>query len=416
MSDKENMQCSFCGKARENVDKLIAGPDGVYICDECVILSYGVVTANAPSESDSDGCKTPHEIKEYLDQYIVGHSRAKQVLSVAAYNHYKRINSDTGDPDLAIDKSNVLLLGNTGTGKTLFAKTLARCLNVPFAITDSTTITEAGYMGEDVDSLIERLLATADGDVEKAQRGIIYIDEIDKKAKRSGPNNTKDVSGEGVQQALLQLLEGSILKVKTPAGSKRDTVEFDTRNVLFILGGAFVGLDEIISQRLKKNTTIGFTSEFIDSDITDLNHSALPADIIKFGLIPELVGRTPIIVSLDRLTRDNMRAILTQAKNSTVEQNKRLLAMDGIELELGEEYMNQVAEQAVGLKLGARALKSLIENSLISIMFRAPDLRKQGVAKVRMDCYPTDSSCYPTLIYDNGKTETDINYHIEGEK
>lgn len=417
MTEKKNLSCSFCGKNREAVDKLIAGPS-VYICNECITLSYNIIVNEKPTASEDElsleNLPIPTDIKAHLDQYIVGHENAKELFSVSAYNHYKRIFYPE-DEDLIIEKSNILLVGPTGTGKTLFAKTLAKKLNVPFAIADATTLTEAGYVGEDVESVIERLLSLADYDVELAQRGIVYIDEVDKKARRSESNvATRDVSGEGVQQALLRLIEGTTIKVKLGNSKKYtdDFVEFDTSNVLFILGGAFVGIEKVIEKRLKKSSSIGFGATVIDGDSKNkLLASVLPEDIIEYGLIPELVGRLPILISLENLTEEQLKLVLT-VKNNPVDQVKALLEIDKLELEFKEKFYADVAKIAIKQKLGARSIKSVVEYSVMNIMFRAPELQKKGVVKVVYDNYPIALDKSPTLVYSDGTEQKDTEYKI----
>lgn len=417
MTEKKNLSCSFCGKNRESVDKLIAGPS-VYICNECITLSYNIIVNEKPTVAEDElsleNLPAPIEIKNHLDQYIVGHENAKELFSVSAYNHYKRIFYPEDD-DIEIEKSNILLVGPTGTGKTLFAKTLAKKLNVPFAIADATTLTEAGYVGEDVESVIERLLSLADYDIELAQRGIVYIDEVDKKARRSETNvATRDVSGEGVQQALLRLIEGTTIKVKLGNSKKYtdDFVEFDTSNVLFILGGAFVGIEKVIEKRLKKSSSIGFGATVLDGDSKNkLLASLLPEDIIDYGLIPELVGRLPILVSLENLTEAQLRQVLT-VKNNSIDQVKALLDIDKIELVFEDKFYSDVAKIAIKQKLGARSIKSVVEYSVMNIMFRAPELQKNGVVKVVFDNYPISLERPPTLVYSDGRTHKDTEYKI----
>jgi ATP-dependent Clp protease ATP-binding subunit ClpX len=417
MTEKKNLSCSFCGKNRESVDKLIAGPS-VYICNECITLSYNIIVNEKPTVAEDElsleNLPAPIEIKNHLDQYIVGHENAKELFSVSAYNHYKRIFYPEDD-EIEIEKSNILLVGPTGTGKTLFAKTLAKKLNVPFAIADATTLTEAGYVGEDVESVIERLLSLADYDIELAQRGIVYIDEVDKKARRSETNvATRDVSGEGVQQALLRLIEGTTIKVKLGNSKKYtdDFVEFDTSNVLFILGGAFVGIEKVIEKRLKKSSSIGFGATVLDGDSKNkLLASLLPEDIIDYGLIPELVGRLPILVSLENLTEEQLRQVLT-VKNNSIDQVKALLDIDKIELVFEDKFYSDVAKIAIKQKLGARSIKSVVEYSVMNIMFRAPELQKNGVVKVVFDNYPISLERPPTLVYSDGRTHKDTEYKI----
>lgn len=407
------LNCSFCGKSRDSVEKLIAGPN-VYICNECVVLSYNIVQKIDKPEEESDfgTLPSPKEIKEHLDEYIIGHESAKELLSVSAYNHYKRVLSD--DDTIELEKTNVLLLGPTGTGKTLFAKTLAKKLNVPFAIADATTLTEAGYVGEDVESVLERLLTIADFDIDLAQKGIVYIDEIDKKARRSESNvATRDVSGEGVQQALLRLIEGTTTKVKISTGKKYadDYVDFDTTNVLFIVGGAFVGIEKNIERRLRKSSTIGFGAKVItETEKQNLLRSVSAEDLIDYGLIPEILGRLPIIAPLDKLSEDQLIHVLTSVKNSILKQNQKLLELDNLKLSFGDEFIRSAATLAIKRKLGARALKGVVEETLINIMYRAPELKKQGVVEIILDKYPVSSSHAPILKYEDGRTEIDTQY------
>jgi len=409
---ENNLHCSFCGKERSEVNKLIAGPN-VYICNECVSLSYKIVSEEAISDSKDENfhLPTPSEIKEYLDRYIIGHEDVKELLSVCSYNHYKRLKNDS---DINIQKSNILLIGPTGTGKTLFAQTLSKKLNVPFAIADATTLTEAGYVGEDVESVLERLLTVADYDLEKAQQGIVFIDEIDKKARSTeSSTNTKDVSGEGVQQALLRLIEGTKSKIKM--SSKRlndDFVEFDTSNILFIVGGAFVGLEKHIKKRKKAKTTIGFGATVVKENNDKLLQQVISDDIISYGLIPELVGRLPLIGVLDSLDEDKLYQILNSVKDNIIEQSQALFYMDGIQLEFKDQYYKDVARISIKEKLGARSLKGAVENSLINLMYRAPELHKKGVVKIIFYKYPLTENDYPAIIYDSGKEEWDSAYRL----
>ena len=407
------LNCSFCGKSRDSVEKIIAGPN-VYICNECVVLSYNIVQKIDKPEEESDfgTLPSPKEIKEHLDEYIIGHESAKELLSVSAYNHYKRVLSD--DETIELEKTNVLLIGPTGTGKTLFAKTLAKKLNVPFAIADATTLTEAGYVGEDVESVLERLLTIADFDIDLAQKGIVYIDEIDKKARRSESNvATRDVSGEGVQQALLRLIEGTTTKVKISTGKKYadDYIDFDTTNVLFIVGGAFVGIEKNIERRLRKSSTIGFGAKVItEAEKQNLLRSVSAEDLIDYGLIPEILGRLPIIAPLDKLSDEQLIHVLTSVKNSILKQNQKLLEIDNLKLSFGDEFIRSAATLAIKRKLGARALKGVVEETLINIMYRAPELKKQGVVEIILDKYPVSSSHAPILKYEDGRTEIDTQY------
>lgn len=404
MTENKNLNCNFCGKSRDQVEKLIAGPN-VYICNECISLSYNIIEKEEKELKGTigtDSIPSPREIHNFLNKHIIGNTDTKEILSASAYNHYKRVFSST---DVEIEKSNILLVGPTGTGKTLFAKTLAKILDVPFAVADATTLTEAGYVGEDVESVLERLLSLADFDLELAQKGIVYIDEIDKKARRSESNtSTRDVSGEGVQQALLRLIEGTTAKVKF--SSKKfsdDYVDFDTTNVLFIVGGAFVGLEKDIAKRIRRKSNIGFKTELKSKDYNYLS-SVIAEDIVNFGLLPELVGRLPIIATLNNLGEKELKEILTKVENSIIIQLKEILKLDNIELELSDVYYSDVARIASKEKLGARALKGIVERSLFYLMYNAPDFHKQGIKKIRFDKYP-DKDYFPKAIYDNKEEE-----------
>lgn len=417
MTEKtKQLNCNFCGKHREDVEKLIAGPD-VYICDECIELSYKIIKEEKDlniENLDFDKIPKPDEIKLFLDQYVVGQDYAKEILSVNAYNHYKRISQIIKDVEL--DKTNILLVGSTGTGKTLLAKSLAKKLNVPFAIADATTLTEAGYVGEDVESVLERLLVLSNYDIELAERGIVFIDEVDKKARRSESNtSTRDVSGEGVQQALLRLIEGTTTKVKIGSGKKitDEYIEFNTNNVLFILSGAFVGIENIIEKRLKKKSKIGFNSALTDIKIdSKVLRNLDSADVIEFGLIPELVGRVPVIASLDKLSQKDLLNILTNIKNSIIIQTKELLKLDNIEIEFSNKYLETLSNLAIKSKLGARSLKGLVENSVFNLMYRIKEFSEREIVAIRFNDYPLNEDKYPVLITKDNKEMIDTNYKL----